>query len=803
MKFSLGWLKDHLETNASVGEIADALTDLGLEVESISDPSETLKHFKVGEILSAEKHPQADKLKICLVATSEGDRQIICGAPNARPGIKVVVAQPGDYIPGLDTKIKVGKIRGVESFGMMCSEKELQISDEHEGIIEIHGEAKVGQYYTELTDIKDPIIQISITPNRPDALGVRGIARDLQAKGIGSIIHQDIKPVIGTFDSPIKVTLNSNVSKKDCPLFIGRYFRNVHNGSSPKWLQDRLRAIGLRPISTLVDITNYLTYDQNRPLHVFDANKVKGNLEVRKARENEKIVALDEKEYVLDPTMTVISDDEGVESIGGIMGAMNSGCTYETTNVFVEAAYFNTIATAKTGRRLRIESDARYRFERGIDPDFTETGMELATKLILKYCGGEASNLIVSGEPPNRPPAISLDPEKLNSVVGMTVSSREQCRILNDLGFKVSGDSPYEVSIPSWRPDIMGDIDLLEEISRVISLRNLEGKPFEKNDFGVPKPILTKMQRRVSRLRRAFTIEGYDECITYSFLDKASAELFREGKARAFISNPISSEMTDMRPSIIPGLLMAASKNQDRGIFDLRLFEIGSSFNGNSPGDEFLEASGLILGNIFGRNAYEPLRVVDFFDVKGHLLHVLDKLNAPINRLSFKRNAPSYYHPQRSAIIQLGPKIRIGEIGEIHPSILESFGLKGSAHAFTIFPENIPFQGSNSSARQAMKISDLPSSNRDFAFIVDEKIQVDAVIAAIYSVDKKLIEEVSLFDVFEGRKAHEQFGNGKKSIAFSVKLQPTLQTLKDSDIEELSTKIIKTVEEKTGGSLRS
>ncbi len=802
MKFSIGWLKDHLETSANIDEIVDSLTDLGLEVESIVNPSERLKHFKVGEILSAEKHPQADKLKVCIVATSEGDKQIICGAPNARPGIKVVVAQPGDYIPGIDTKIKVGKIRGVESFGMMCSEKELEISDEHDGIIEIHGDAKVGQHYTEFMDINDPVIQISITPNRPDALGVRGIARDLQAKGIGSIIEQDINPTPGTFESPIKVVLNSNVSDRDCPLFIGRYFKNVQNGPSPKWLQARLKAIGLRPISTLVDITNYLTYDQNRPLHVFDANKVKGSLEVRKARENEKIIALDEKEYTLDSTMTVISDSESVESIGGIMGAMNSGCTYRTKNVFVEAAYFDAIATAKTGRKLRIESDARYRFERGIDPEFTESGMELATKLILKYCGGEASDLLVSGAPPKRSATINLDPYKLNSVVGMNVSPREQCRILEDLGFKISGEPPYEVKIPSWRPDIMGDVDLLEEISRVVSLRNLEGKPFDERNFGVLQPILTKMQRRVASLRRAFTIEGYDECITYSFLDTDSAEFFREGKTPAFISNPISSEMTDMRPSIIPGLLKAASKNQDRGVFDLRLFEIGSSFNGNLPGDEFLEASGLILGNIIGRNAYEPLRVFDFFDVKGHLLNLLDKLNVPINRLSFKRNAPSYFHPQRSAIIQLGPKIKIGEIGEIHPSILENFDLKGTAYAFSIFPENIPFQGSNSTSRKALNISDLPCANRDFAFIVDEKIQVDEVITAIYAVDKKLIAEVFLFDVFEGKSAYEQFGSGKKSIAFSVKLQPILETLKDAEIEELSEKVIKKVEEKTGGSLR-
>ena len=803
MKFSLGWLKDHLKTNATLDEISEALVDLGPEVESISQPSDRLSQFKVGEILSCEKHPDADKLKVCIVSTSEGKKQIICGAPNARPGIKVVVAQPGDYIPGIDTTIKVGKIRGVDSHGMMCSEKELEISEEHDGIIEVQNNAEVGQSYIDLIGMNDPVFHISITPNRPDALGVKGIARDLQAKGIGSLIEDEIEPISGAFKSSINVTLCSDVKDKDCPLFIGRYFKNVKNEVSPKWLQDRLRSIGLRPISTLVDITNYLTYDQNRPLHVFDADKIFGDLEVRKAKKGEKIIALDEREYSLDESMTVIADKEGVESIGGIMGSIRSGCTSNTTNVFLEAAYFDTISTAKTGRRLKIESDARYRFERGIDPEFTLKGIELATHLILKYCGGEPSDLIVEGAPPKRSLTLTFDTDRLKSLVGMDVSAENQVEILSKLGFNISGKGPYNVSIPSWRPDVTGSVDLLEEIARVVSLKNLKGEPLRSGSPGVPAPVLTRMQRRNSQLRRAFTIEGYDECITYSFVDKESADLFKEGKDLVAISNPISSEMTHMRPSIIPGLLMAARKNQNRGNFDLRFFEIGSSFKGSLPDEEFVEASGVLIGNILGRNVYEPSRMSDFFDIKNHVLNILNALNVPIGRLSFKRGTPNYYHPQRSAVISLGPKVVLGRLGEIHPTILEQFDLKGRAYSFSIFPENIPFGSSKSTSKQALEIYDLPSASRDFAFIVDEKVEIDLLIASIYSVDKNLIQQVSLFDVFHGVKANEQFGNGKKSIAFSVKFQPRKETLKDAEIDRISKEIIQKIEKQTGGCLRS
>ena len=803
MKFSIGWLKDHLRTDANVDDITRALTDLGLEVDSVECAADNLKHLKVGEILSAQKHPQADKLKVCLVATSEGERQVICGAPNARAGIKVVVAQPGDYVPGIDTKISVGRIRGIDSYGMMCSEKELQISEEHDGIIELDASAKVGEPVADLMGLNDPVIQISITPNRPDALGVKGIARDLQAKGIGRVIEREIEPIPGTFLSPIKVSLNSNVAKKDCTLFIGRYFRDVKNGPSPSWLQERLKAIGLRPISALVDITNYLTYDQNRPLHVFDADKVTGNLEVRKAKKNEKLLALDEREYNLDETMTVIADANGAESIGGIMGGMESSCTSDTSNVFLEAAFFDAISTAKTGRKLKIESDARYRFERGIDPEFTEKGIEMASKLILECCGGELSEVVIAGSPPESDLMLTLDTKMLETVVGMTVDPEQQCKILKDLGFEVKGTDPYQITAPSWRPDITGDIDLLEEISRVVSLKNLIGKPFDLTGPGIPKPVLTKMQKRVSVMRRAFTIEGYDECITYSFIDKASAELFSLENGVATITNPISSEMTEMRPSIIPGLLMAAAKNQHRGAFDLRLFEIGSSFNGDQPNEEFLEASGVMIGNFLRKNSYEDMRFSDFFDIKSHVMQVLDRLNLQIDRMTFKRTAPKHYHPQRSAQIFLGPKILVGEIGEIHPTVIQNFDLKGPVHAFSIFPENIPIQASKSTGKKSLKTFDLPSATRDFSFIIDQEIEVSQLISLVYSVDKILIHEVFLFDIFDGVKANEQFGSGKKSIAFSVKFQPLIETLKDAEIEALSKKIIKVIEDKTGGNLRN
>ncbi|MEM8656861.1 MAG: phenylalanine--tRNA ligase subunit beta, partial [Pseudomonadota bacterium] len=603
MKFTLSWLRDHLDTTATLDQITDALTDLGLELEGIEDPSERLGNFRVGEVLTAEAHPDADRLKICTVNTDAGVQQIICGAPNARVGIKVVVAQPGDYIPGLDTTIQVGKIRGVESFGMMLSEREMEISDEHDGIIELGADAEVGQRYVDYTGKTDPTIEIGITPNRPDALGVAGIARDLAARGLGTLKTAPVAKVPGQFDCPIQVSLHETVSDKACPVFLGRLIRGVKNGPSPEWLQTRLRSIGLKPISALVDITNYLTYDRNRPLHVFDAGKVTGNLTVRRAAAGESLVALDDKTYTFEGTETVIADANGVESIGGVMGGSASGCTAETTDVFIEAAYFDPILTAETGRKLKITSDARYRFERGIDPAFTPDGIELATQLVLDLCGGEPSHVITAGQIPDTARFYPLRPERVAALVGMEVATEEQIRILTALGFGVAKEhGGLEVWVPSWRPDVHGEADLVEEVARVASLTKLEGKPMTRG-AGVTPGVLTGAQKRERAVRRQIAALGYNECVTYSFIDSPTAQRFEGGSDAVKLGNPISSEMSHMRPDLLPGLLQAAARNQARGFADLAFFEVGPVWAGGTPEDQSLHATGLLTGHSGPRDA--------------------------------------------------------------------------------------------------------------------------------------------------------------------------------------------------------
>jgi phenylalanyl-tRNA synthetase beta chain len=530
MKFTLSWLKDHLETEAPIDDILYALTDLGLEVEGVEDRGAKLADFAIGKIMSAEKHPDADRLRVCQVDTDEGMKQIICGAPNAREGITVVVAKPGVYVPGLDITIGVGKIRGIESFGMMASESEMELSDEHDGIIELDN-GRVGQSFVDWLAVNDPakvdpVIEIAITPNRPDALGVRGIARDLAARGLGKLksaqeVHYD-----GTFSCPVSISIDDDTLDQ-CPVFFGRVIRGVKNGPSPEWLQDRLRAIGLRPISFLVDVTNFFTFDQNRPLHVFDADKIAGNaLRIHKAKGGETITALDDKEYTLVEGMTVISDDNGVESIGGIMGGAASGCTEETVNVFVEAAYFDPVRTAYTGRALKINSDARYRFERGIDPEFTPQGVELATQMIMKHAGGDASDVVIAGAIPDVARAYKLDAARVQSLVGMEIPESTQRQTLTALGFKLEGDM---AQVPSWRPDVQGEADLVEEVARIASLTKLQGRPLPRLTAGVPKPVMTPIQRRLVAARRTAAALGYNECVSYSFIDQASAKLFGGG----------------------------------------------------------------------------------------------------------------------------------------------------------------------------------------------------------------------------------------------------------------------------------
>lgn len=799
MKFTLSWLKTHLDTTASLDDILYALTDLGLEVEGVDDPAQKLGAFTVGFVKSAEQHPDADRLRVCVVETDQGDRQIICGAPNARAGIRVVVAHPGVYVPGIDTTIQIGKIRGVESHGMMCSEREMMVSDEHDGIIEMPESAQVGQRYIDVMGLNDPVIEIGITPNRPDALGVAGIARDLAARGIGRVITAQTKSVQGAFESPLSVSLDDEVKTEACPLFVGRYIRGVKNGPSPKWLQQRLTAIGLRPISALVDITNFLTFDRARPLHVFDADKVTGNIQVRFARDGERILALDGKEYALQDGMTVIADDAGPEGIGGVMGGELSGCTAETVNVFVEAAYFDPVRTAHTGRKLKINSDARYRFERGIDPAFTAEGMELATRMILDLCGGEASEVVMAGSVPDTARDYAFDPERCAALVGMDIPAQEQARILTDLGFHVEG---ARVHVPSWRPDVMGDADIVEEVARVASLTKLKGKALPR-PAGVPKPVQTPMQRRTAVVRRQIAALGYNECVTYSFIAAEVASRFGGGEDATMLANPISSDMSHLRPDLLAGLLSAASRNQARGQGDLALFEVGQIFSGGEPGDEAVQAAGLQLGATAPRNAYGTRRLVDCFDAKADAQAALAAMGAPVDRLMVMRTAPSWFHPGRSGVLSLGPKNPLAAFGELHPRILDAMDVKGPAVAFTLYLENIPFPKAKGPARTALKVSDLQAVERDFAFVIDADVEVEKLLRAAQGADKTLISDVLVFDIFAGEKAEAQMGAGKKSVAIAVRMQPAEVTLTDKDIEAVAAKVIASVEKATGGHLRS
>ncbi|MDP3341619.1 phenylalanine--tRNA ligase subunit beta [Frigidibacter sp.] len=797
MKFTLSWLKSHLDTSASLDEILYALTDLGLEVEEVQNPEEKLGRFTIGYITAAEKHPDADKLRVCTVQTDEGERQIICGAPNARAGIRVVVAKPGDYVPGIDTTIQVGKIRGIESQGMMCSGRELEVSDDHEGIIELPEDAKVGQRYIDYAGLNDPMVYIKVTPNRPDALGVRGIARDLAARGLGTLKPLDVVPVPGAFPCPVSVTLAPEVADKACPHFIGRVIRGVTNGPSPDWLQRRLIAIGLRPISTLVDITNLFTFDLNRPLHVFDAGKVQGGLVVRGAVEGESLTALDGKTYALRPGMTVIADDAGVESLGGVMGGEASGCSAETTEVFLEAAFFDPILTATTGRALRINSDARYRFERGIDPAFTADGIELATRMILDLCGGEASDVVVAGAAPDTTRAYRLDPARVVSLVGMEIPEAEQRATLQALGFTLNGDM---ATPPSWRPDVLGEADLIEEVARIASLTKLVGKPLLRGDAGVPGTILTPMQVRERAARRMLAALGYNECVTYSFIDNRSAELFGGGAEACRIENPISSEMTHMRPDLLPGLLAAAARNQARGFADLALFEVGPAFHGGEPGEQHLQATGLLIGASAPRDTFASRRPVDIYDAKADAEAVLSTIGAPA-KVQITRKGPGWGHPGRSGAMALGPKV-LCVFGEVHPKVLRAMDVKGPAVAFTLFLEAAPFPKVKTPTRPALALADLQAVDRDFAFVVDAGVEALTLVNAAAGADKALIESVRVFDQFSGDKAEAQMGAGKKSLAITVRLQPQVRTLTEEEIAAVSAKIIEKVAKATGGSLR-
>ncbi|WP_265500610.1 phenylalanine--tRNA ligase subunit beta [Paracoccus beibuensis] len=795
MKFTLSWLKEHLDTTATLDRIAEALTDLGLEVEEIVDPAARLGTFTLARIEHAEQHPDADRLRVCRVMTDEGEKQIVCGAPNARTGITVVLAKPGDYVPGIDTTLGVGKIRGVESHGMMASERELELSEEHDGIIELPS-GEVGQKFVDWLAQNapqkiDPMIHIKITPNRPDALGVHGIARDLAARGLGVLKPVEVARVDASFPCPIAVTIDDAVAAK-APFFAGRVVRGVRNGASPEWLQKRLRAIGLRPINALVDITNFFTFDLNRPLHVFDAAKVQGDLVLRAAQPDEELVALDDKTYALPEGAVVICDDTGPESIAGVMGGAASGASADTTEVFIEAAYFDPISTAATGRAMKINSDARYRFERGIDPAFTLPGLELATRMVMNLCGGEASEVVTAGALPDTDRAYRLDALRTTSLVGMDIPEAEQRATLEALGFRLDGNMAH---VPPWRPDVLGEADLVEEIARVASLTKLQGKPLPRPQAGVPQPVLTPLQTREKTARRMAAALGYNECVTYSFIDQAAALLFGGGADAVRVENPISSEMSHLRPDLLPGLLAAAARNQARGFGDLALFELGPVFSGGEPGDQAMRISGLLVGQIAPRDPFGSRRKVDLYDAKADAEAILQAMGAPA-RAQVNRKLDGWWHPGRAGNIALGPNV-LATFGEIHPKVLRQMDVKGPAVGFTIHLAAVPFPKVKTPTRPALELSELQAVERDFAFVVDPQVEALTLVNAAAGADKALIQQVSVFDQFTG------LDEGRKSIAISVRLQPRDRTLTDAEIEAVGRKIVEKVEKATGGHLRA
>lgn len=803
MKFTLAWLKDHLQTDASLDEIVATLTRIGLEVEEVFDPAAALAPFTVAEVLKAEQHPDADKLKVCEVKTGQGVTQVVCGAPNARAGMKGVFAPPGTYVPGIDLTLKKAKIRGVESKGMLLSERELQLSDEHTGIIELSKQAQVGAPAAEALELDDPVIDIAITPNRPDCLGVRGVARDLAAAGLGTLKDDSVKPVKGSFDNPQPIDLRFDVETADaCSVFAGRTVRDVSNAQSPAWLQRRLEAVGLRPINALVDVTNYISYDRGRPLHVYDADKLKGVIHARLGKAGESFEALDDNIYNVDGEMCVIADESGVLGLGGIIGGESTGCTQETTSVFIESAYFDPLRTARTGRKFSILSDARYRFERGVDPAFVVPGLEMATQMILDLCGGEASTVTVAGEVPEVNRIVDFQITEVARLTGLSLPEVEIKHVLKSLGFWLSGNGPdYKVAVPSWRPDVHGAADLVEEVTRIVGVDRVAPVPLSRTR-GVAHAVLTESQRRVRRARRVLAGRGLVEAVTWSFIPHAQAELFGGGQEALQLSNPISVDMSSMRPSLLPGLIVAAQRNRDRGFSDAALFEIGQAYRGDAPEDQLLIAAGLRVDTAKleggGRHWFAPAQDADLFDAKADALAVLCGLGLDPMTIQVTREAPAWFHPGRSGTLKLGPKTVLGHFGELHPEILSKLDSAGPTAAFELDLNAIPQPKRKSRTKPALVITDLQPVRRDFAFLLDEDAAAGDVLRAAQGADKGLISAVTVFDVFTGKGVP----SGKKSLAIEVTLQPRDKTLTDQEIEAVAAKIVAAVHKATGGELR-
>src|SRR5712672_1892965 len=803
MKFTLSWLKEHLDTDEAIEKLADKLTMIGLEVEHIDDKAKALAPFTIARVISAEQHPNADRLRVCMVDTGDGGApvQVVCGAPNARAGLISVFSAPGTFIPGKNITLGIGTIRGVESRGMLCSAAELQISEDHDGIMELPADAPVGTGYAQWAGLGDPVLEINLTPNRQDCTGVHGIARDLAAADMGKFKDPGIKPVKGEYPCPVKVTVEDETL---CPGFALRLVRGVKNGPSPQWLQQRLTSIGLRPINALVDITNFMTYDRARPLHVFDAKKVKGNLTVRRARHGETLLALDGRSYTLDGNICVIADDHGVESLAGIMGGEASGCDENTTDVLIESALWNEINIAQTGRKLGINSDARYRFERGVDPAFMVPGLELATRMVIDLCGGTPSEITVAGEVPLSDRVIDFPLTEPKRLAGIDLGLAEIKRVLGHLGFFVAGSGPnLKVAVPSWRPDVHGAADIVEELVRIIGVDRVPSTPFGRGSLA-RKPVLTTIQTRTRKAKRALALRGLVEAVTWSFVSNPKATLFGGGSPDLALANPIAADLSDMRPSLIPGLIAAAQKNADRGFPDVALFEVGQVFRGDQPQDQLTAASGvrraLAKASGIGRHWSDGARVVDAFDVKADALAVLAAAGAPAQALQVVPGGPPWFHPGRSGTIQIGPQNVLGHFGELHPRALAALDVAGPLIAFEVILERIPEPRPKATrAKPVLELSPFQPVERDFAFVVDRSIKAADLVRAAQTVDRKLITQITVFDVYEG----EGIAPGKKSIAIAVTLQPRDKTMTDQEIDAVAAKIVAEVAKRTGGTLRA
>jgi len=806
VKFTLAWLKDHLDTPATAREIADRLSSIGLEVESIDDPGEKLRAFTIAKVLEAKRHPNADRLQVCKVDTGSGIAEVVCGAPNARAGMIGVFAPLGTYIPGIKITIEAKPVRGVVSAGMLVSEKELELSDNHQGIIELGADqaTNIGKRYVDTLGMGDPVLDVKITPNRPDCTGVRGIARDLAAAGLGKLKPEpQLKGVEGDTDCPVDIKLDFPKELAEaCPCFAGRYIKGVKNGDAPAWIQQRLKAAGLRPINALVDVTNYISLDRGRPLHVYDADKLKGAIRARMGRKGETFAGLDGKTHQVDETMCVIADDRAVLGFGGILGGEDTGVTTATKNILIECAYFDPLRTAATGRKAGVQSDARYRFERGVDPAFILPGLDLATSMMLQVAGGAPSKARVAGAPPTPQNVVPFDFGRIERLAGIAVPEAEARATLTALGFRIEGGgAKVKVTAPTWRPDIDGPADLVEEVVRIAGVDKVPSAPMPRAS-GVAQPVLTETQQRVRRARRALAGRGLVEAITWSFIDAPSAKAFGGGHESLELANPISSEMTSMRPSLLPALLAAAQRNRNRGFADIGLFEVGQAYRGDSPKDQFLAASGVRAGAMditgAGRHWEATPNRAGVFQAKADVAGLLAELGFDASKAQVTREAPAWFHPGRSAALKLGPKVTLAYFGEMHPNVLRSMDLAGPVAAFEVFIDALP-PARKKLARGAMEAIDLLPVRRDFAFVVDAKVAAADVVRAAAGVDKKLITDVSVFDLFEGKS----LGEGKKSIALEVTLQPREKTLTDQEIDAVAAKIIAQVEKSTGGKIRN